>query len=150
MVIDCDWSLELGQNYIKPKKLQLIFIWLMCITFLKCRLGSMPKFEFNHIDNPFVDWNKTGLFTSMASALLHSNSLEADFRHIYISTDHFLWRLGIRHLGVDLVWMKCILLHFHCIIFEPSGNTRLINNTKLRLFTSCGQDQNLFDPIYLI
>ena len=75
------------------------------------------RFELT-IDNPFVDWNKTGLFTSMASALLHSNSLEADFRHIYISTDHFLWRLVMRHLGVDLVWMKCILLHFHCIIFE--------------------------------
>ena len=127
----------------------------MSITFLEClTFGyNVPcmvlmlisawvyRFELT-IDNPFVDWNKTGLFTSMASALLHSNSLEADFRHIYISTDHFLWRLGILHLGVDLVWMKCILLHFHCIIFEPSGNTRLINNTKLRLFTSCGQDQN--------
>ena len=131
----------------------------MSITFLEClTFGCMVlmlisawvyRFELT-IDNPFVDWNKTGLFTSMH---LHCYipivwSQISDI-FIYISTDHFLWSI-IRHLWVDLVWRKCILLHFHCIIFEPSGNTRLINNTKLRLFTSCGQHQNLFDPIYLI
>ena len=47
MVNDCDWSLNLGPNYIKlhkkPKKLQVIFIWLMCITFLECLTFSCKR-----------------------------------------------------------------------------------------------------------